>query len=52
MVFHDQSDEMSDEVDRLRDAFIQAGIEGDHAVHAESGFQVQVFQVVQALQYR
>ena len=34
MVFHDQSDGMSSEVDRLRDAFIQAGIDGDHAVHA------------------
>ena len=34
MVFHDQSDDISNEIDRLRDAFIQTGLDADHTVHA------------------
>ena len=34
MVFHDQSDDISKEIDRLRDAFIQTGLDADHTVHA------------------
>ena len=34
MVFHDQSDDISSEIDRLRSAFIQTGIAADHTIHA------------------
>ena len=34
MLFHDQSDDISNEIDRLRAAFIQTGIAADHTVHA------------------
>lgn len=34
MVFHDQSDDISNEIDRLRDAFVQIGLDADHTVHA------------------
>ena len=34
MVFHDQSDDISNEIARLRDSFIQTGIDADHTVHA------------------
>ena len=34
MVFHDQTDDISNEIARLRDAFIQTGLAADHTVHA------------------
>lgn len=36
MVFHDQSDDISGELDRLRDAFGRTGIDPDHTIHATS----------------
>ena len=34
MVFHDQADDISDEIDRLRDALARSGVSPDHVVHA------------------
>ena len=34
MVFHDQSDDISNEIARLRDSFIRTGLDADHTVHA------------------
>lgn len=34
MVFHNQSDDISIEIDRLRNALVQTGLDADHAVHA------------------
>ena len=34
MVFHNQADDISTEIARLRDAFIQTGLDADHTVHA------------------
>ena len=34
MVFHDQSDDISNEIEQLREAFRQTGLDADHTVHA------------------
>ena len=34
MVFHDQADDISQEIEKLREAFRQTGLDADHTVHA------------------
>lgn len=34
MVFHDQSDDLTSEIEQLREAFRQTGLDADHTIHA------------------